>query len=99
EVGMQGSIWSGPPIASTCFGAPEEAGDLGGDGALGWKLNAYNDVQYDVITRLSGYKMVRLPMYENLMVSGSLESIKQLLMSPKGETRSAIVNWITRKLV
>ncbi|HLT07220.1 MAG TPA: hypothetical protein VK014_06805 [Cyclobacteriaceae bacterium] len=99
KVGMQERIWSGPPIASKCFGVPEEAGDLSGNGAPGWKLNAYNDVQYDVITRLSGYKMVRLPMYENLMVSGSLKSINQLLMSPKEETRSAIVNWITRKLV
>lgn len=99
KVGMQERVWEGPPIAKRCFGDPEEAGDLTGNGATGWKLNAYNDAQYDLITRLSGYKMVRLPMYENLMVSGSLKSINQLLLSPKEETHRAIVNWINRKLV
>lgn len=99
KVGMQERVWEGPPIAKRCFGDPEEAGDLTGNGATGWKLNAYNDAQYDLITRLSGYKMVRLPMYENLMVSGSLKSINQLLLSPKETYYPAIVNWINRKLV
>lgn len=99
KVGMQERVWEGPPIAKRCFGNPEEAGDLTGNGATGWKLNAYNDAQYDLITRLSGYKMVRLPMYENLMVSGSLKSINQLLLSPKETYYPAIINWINRKLV
>jgi len=99
KAGMQERVWEGPPIARRCFGVPEEAGDLTGNGATGWKLNAYNDAQYDLITRLAGYKMIRLPMYENLMVSGSLKSINQLLLSPKEETHRAIVNWINRKLV
>lgn len=99
KVGMQERVWEGPPIAKRCFGDPEEAGDLTGNGATGWKLNAYNDAQYDLITRLSGYKMVRLPMYENLMVSGSLKSINQLLLSPKETYYPAIINWINRKLV
>lgn len=99
KAGMQERVWVGPPIARRCFGDPEEAGDLTGNGATGWKLNAYNDAQYDLITRLSGYKIVRLPMYENLMVSGGLKSINQLLMSPKEEHHAAIVNWIKRKLI
>src|SRR5690606_8749099 len=99
KVGMQERVWEGPPIAKRCFGNPEEAGDLTGNGATGWKLNAYNDAQYDLITRLSGYKMVRLPMYENLMVSGSLKSINQLLLCPKETYYPAIINWINRKLV
>lgn len=99
KVGMQERIWEGPPVARRCFGNPEEAGDLTGNGATGWKLNAYNDAQYDLWSRLSGYKIVRLPMYENLMVAGSLKSIGQLLISPKEDTQAAIVNWIKRKLV
>lgn len=98
KVGMQERIWEGPPLAKRCFGGSEEAGDLSGNGASGWKLNAYNDVQYDLITRLSGYKIVRLPMYENIMIGGSLKSISQLLISPKEETNVAIANWIKRKL-
>ena len=99
KVGMQERVWEGPPIARRCFGTPEGPGDLTGNGATGWKLNAYNDAQYDLITRLSGFKMVRLPMYENLMVSGSLKSINHLLISPKEDTQPAILNWIKRKLV
>lgn len=99
KVGMQERVWEGPPLAKKCFGEPEDAGDLSGNGATGWKLNAYNDAQYDLITRLSGYKIIRLPMYENIMISGSLKSINQLLISAGEETNIAIANWIKRKLV
>lgn len=99
KVGLQQRVWEGPPLASRCFGRPGEAGDLSGDGAPGWKLNAYNDVQYDLITRLSGYKIIRLPMYENIMVSGSLKRLDQLLGRPPEEVSSAIVNWLKRKMV
>lgn len=99
KVGMQERVWKGPPLAIRCFGAAEDAGDLSGNGAPGWKLTAYNDVQYDLISRLSGYRIIRLPMYENIMVSGSLKRFDQLLSSPQEATDQAIVNWLRRKMV
>ncbi|MEX2594254.1 MAG: hypothetical protein WD426_15890 [Anditalea sp.] len=99
KAGTQERIWEGPPLALRCFGKPGEAGDLSGNGASGWKLNAYNDVQYDMISRLSGYKIIRLPMYENIMISGSLKRIDRLLAKPQEETNIAIVNWLKRKMI
>lgn len=97
--GMQERVWFGPPIAEKCFGKAEEAGDLSGNGASGWKLNAYNDAQYDLLSRLHGYKIIRLPMYENIMVGGSLKKLDQLLGNPKEAEQKALVSWLRRKMV
>jgi hypothetical protein len=99
KAGLQDRIWNGPPIASKVFGKSEEYGDLSGNGSAGWKLNAYNDVQYDLITRLHGFKLVRIPVYENLMTGGSLKKIDDLLLNPKEENQQILLNWISRKLV
>jgi hypothetical protein len=99
QVGMQERIWNGPPIAIRCFGPSEEAGDLSGNGASGWKLNAYNDAQYDLLSRLHGYKLIRIPTHETLMVGGSLKKIEQLLLNPDEDTRAILAKWLKRKLV
>ncbi|WP_186757934.1 DUF7255 family protein [Echinicola salinicaeni] len=99
KAGLQERIWEGPPIAGKCFGDSEEAGDLSGNGSAGWKLNAYNDAQYDLLSRLHGYKIIRLPMYENIMMGGSLKKLDQLLINPKEENAKGIYNWFMRKLV
>jgi hypothetical protein len=98
KAGLQDRIWSGPPIASRIYGKSEEPGDLSGNGSSGWKLNAYNDVQYDLISRLHGYKLIRIPEYENLMIGGSLKKIDDLLLNPKEENQKAIRNWVSRKV-
>lgn len=97
--GLQERIWFGPPIAEKVFGKSEEPGDLSGNGSSGWKLNAYNDAQYDLLTRLHGYKLIRIPVYENIMIGGSLKKIDDLLLNPKEENYQAIKNWLFRKLV
>nr|WP_262918689.1 hypothetical protein [Belliella filtrata] len=96
--GLQSRVWEGPPIASRLFGKAEEAGDLSGNGSSGWKLNAYNDAQYDLVSRLHGYKLIRIPLYENLMIGGSLKKIDDLLLNPKEASFQAIHNWLIRKM-
>ncbi|WP_373496830.1 hypothetical protein [Aquiflexum sp.] len=98
KAGLQDRIWKGPPIASKIFGKSEEPGDLSGNGSSGWKLNAYNDAQYDLVSRLHGYKLIRIPEYENIMIGGSLKKIDDLLLNPKEEYQKAILNWISRKV-
>jgi hypothetical protein len=98
KAGLQDRIWNGPPIASRIFGKSEEAGNLSGNGSSGWKLNAYNDAQYDLISRLHGFKLIRIPEYENIMIGGSLKKIDDLLLNPKEEYQKAILNWVTRKV-
>ncbi|PSL07417.1 hypothetical protein [Cecembia rubra] len=98
KAGMQERIWFGPPIGEKVFGKSEEPGDLSGNGSSGWKLNAYNDAQYDLLSRLHGYKLIRIPMYENLMISGSLKKIDELLLNTNETSKQAIINWIKRKI-
>ncbi|MCL6258153.1 hypothetical protein M3O96_03585 [Aquiflexum sp. TKW24L] len=99
KTGLQERIWNGPPIADKLFGKSEIPGDLSGNGSSGWKLNAYNDAQYDLVSRLHGFKLIRIPLYENLMIGGSLKKIDDLLLHPKEEYQQGILNWFSRKLV
>lgn len=98
KAGSQERIWNGPPLASKVFGKSEEFGELSGNGSSGWKLNAYNDAQYDLMSRLHGYKLIRIPMYENLMIGGSLRKIDDLLIRPSEQMEQGIKNWFLRKL-
>ena len=97
KVGMQQRIWNGAPVAKHSFGLPSEPGDFSGNGAIGWKLTAYNDVQYDLQTRIHGYKLIRITPFETLMTGGSLKRLDQLLINPKEEQRAMLLNWFLRK--
>lgn len=96
--GLQERVWTGPPLAANCFGAAEEPGDLTGNGSPGWKLTAYNDLQYDLISRLQGYRLIRIPAYENLMIAGRLQRIDKLLLQPSEATLQALSTWLVRKM-
>ncbi len=96
--GMQQRIWNGPSVAKSAFGEASDPGDLTGNGAIGWKLRAYNDAQYDLQTRIHGYKLIRISPYETLMTGGVLKRIDQLLVNPKEEQRAMLYNWLERKL-
>ncbi|MDN3689981.1 DUF7255 family protein [Cyclobacterium jeungdonense] len=96
--GLQERVWTGPPLASNCFGTGEEPGILTGNGSPGWKLTAYNDLQYDLISRLQGYRLIRIPAYENLMIGGRLQRIDKLLLQPNEAALQAIGTWLIRKM-
>lgn len=96
--GLQERVWMGPPLASNCFGVAEEPGELTGNGSPGWKLTAYNDMQYDLISRLQGYRILRIPAYENLMIAGRLQRIDKLLLQPNEATLHAVGAWLLRKM-
>jgi hypothetical protein len=66
-------------------------------GATGWKLSAYNHLQVDLLTRIHGYKLIRLSPYETIMTGGSLKRLDQLLINPKEEQRSMLYGWLMRK--
>jgi hypothetical protein len=98
KAGMQQRIWEGPPLATRVFGQPSEPGDFHGVGATGWKLIAYNHLQVDLLTRIHGFKLIRLSPYETIMTGGSLKRLDQLLINPKEEQRSMLFAWLMRKL-
>ncbi len=96
--GMNSRVWAGPPIARNVFGEASEPGDFSGNGAIGWKLLAYNDAQLDLQTRIHGYKLIRLSPFETIMTGGSLKRLDQLLVNPKEEQKQILFNWLMRKL-
>ncbi|NVJ86102.1 MAG: hypothetical protein HWE15_07335 [Algoriphagus sp.] len=98
KAGLQVRVWNGPPFAERLFGKANEPGDFSGNGAAGWKLQAYNDSQIDLLTRIHGYKIIRLCPYETLMIGGSLKRLDQVLINPKEEQREMIFNWLMRKI-
>ena len=98
KVGMQRRIWEGSPLATRLFGQPSEPGDFHGIGATGWKLLAYNHLHVDLLTRIHGYKLIRLCPYETIMTGGSLKRLDQLLINPKEEQRSMLFAWLMRKM-
>jgi hypothetical protein len=98
KAGLQQRIWFGPPVAKSCFGEASEPGDFSGNAAIGWKLSAYNDSQYDLQCKVHGYKLIRITPYETIMTGGSLKRLDQLLVNPKEEQRKVILGWLMRKL-
>ena len=98
KAGMQQRIWEGSPLATRIFGQASEPGDFHGVGASGWKLLAYNHLQVDLLSRIHGYKLIRLSPYETIMTAGSLKRLDQLLINPKEEQRSMLFGWLMRKL-
>ncbi len=98
KAGMPKRIWDGPPLATRIFGSSSDPGDFHGEGASGWKLGAYNQMQVDLLTRIHGYKLIRLSPYETIMTGGSLKRLDQLLINPKEEHRSMLYGWLMRKL-
>jgi hypothetical protein len=52
----------------------------------------------DLLTRIHGYKLIRLSPYETIMTGGSLKRLDQLLINPKEEQRSMLFAWLMRKL-
>jgi len=98
KVGTQQRMWEGSPLATRIFGKPSDPGDFHGVGATGWKLLAYNHMQVDLLSRIHGYKLIRLSPYETIMTGGSLKRLDQLLINPKEEQRSMLFGWLMRKL-
>lgn len=98
KAGMQERIWKGSPVAKHSFGKANDPGDFSGSGSSGWKLQAYNNVQIDLQSRLHGYRLIRLSPFETLMTGGSLKRLDQLLINPKEEQRQIIFNWLMRKI-
>ncbi|MFC3414742.1 DUF7255 family protein [Algoriphagus hitonicola] len=98
KAGLQARYWNGPPVATQWFGDSEEIGDFSGNGSSGWKLRAYNDSQIDLLSRIHGFKLIRISPYETLMTGGALRRLDQLLMNPKEEQQKVVLNWLIRKL-
>lgn len=80
------------------FGPASDSGDLYGHGAPAWKLLAMQDLLKDAWAHRNGLKLVRLPVYENLLVAGKMCSVRQILMSRQTGMEPYLLAFMQRKL-
>lgn len=78
--------------------AAERRGDLSGNGAPAWKLRAFLEYWQDLTAYIKPVKVIRLSVWDELMLDGKLISINDILLTPQKKWNEALVNFITRKM-
>lgn len=81
------------------FGASQQSGDLGLSGSAGWKMTAYKDFLTDLICRKRKIRLLRISVWDDLMVSKNLKKFNELLMSPGSQETEQILKYVERKIV
>jgi len=81
------------------FGPSQESGDLGLKGSAGWKLNAYKDLLIDIISRHRKIRVLRIAVWDDLMINRSLKKFNEILRSPGSQETEQILKHVERKIV
>lgn len=81
------------------FGPSQQSGDLGLSGSSGWKMTAYKDFLTDVLCRKKKIRLLRISVWDDLMVQKTLKKINELLMSPNGQATELVLKHIERKVI
>lgn len=98
KVASAGKLWTNHE-AEKHFGKSEAPGDLGLNGAAGWKLRAYQEFYIDLVQLMLPYKIMRMSVYDQLMVSGKMVKLKELLLSQKSASVALLGKYITRMAI
>ena len=96
--GTASGVWTNDE-AEQHFGASQENGDLGLSGSSGWKLTAFKDFAVDLIARHRKIRLVRISVWDDLMVHKKFIKLNELLMSPTKPEAELILNFVERKIV
>lgn len=81
------------------FGPSQDSGDLGLKGSAGWKMTAYKDFLIDVICRHRKIRLLRISVWDDLMINRSLKKFNELLISPGTNETEMILKFVERKVV
>ncbi len=81
------------------FGASQSNGDLGLKGSAGWKLTAFKDFAIDMIARQRKLRLIRISVWDDLMINRALKKYYELLMSPGTIESELILKYVERKLI
>ena len=96
--GVKPMLWTNPE-AEKLFGSSEESGDLGMRGSSGWKLTAFIDFMQDVYAKQKSIRLLRLSVWDELMVDGRLVKLNDFLMSPNSKDGDILLNFAERKVI
>lgn len=98
KTSSSGQSWSNHE-AEKHFGASQSHGDLGLSGSAGWKLSALKDVATDLIARKRKLRMLRVAVWDDLLINHQLKRMNELLMSPREAETEAILKLVEKRVV
>ncbi|MEH0153817.1 hypothetical protein V6R21_06695 [Limibacter armeniacum] len=97
KTGTQAKYWT-TPFAEKHFGEGARQGDLKGGGAPAWKLLAFLDYWQDLTAALKPVKVIRISIWDELMLGGKLVSINDILTNPAEKEAEALVSYLKRRV-
>jgi len=94
--GSRGDLWDSA-LGRKNFGPSEEPGDKGGKGSNAWKQRALEDFANDIAMYELSHPLIRVSIYENLMLDKQLYQIGKILMTPLPSQVEAFLKYFQRK--
>ena len=98
KTGTSSPFWNNN-LAEQHFGTSQPSGDLGLQGSSGWKLIALKNFSIDLIARQRKIRLLRISVWDDLMVGKSLKKLNDILMSPGMQEAELINKFVERKVV
>lgn len=98
KAGASKPLWTNTE-AEVHFGPSQISGDLGLSGSSGWKMTAFKDFLIDLICRKRKIRLLRISVWDDLMVQHNLKRINELLMSPNAQNTEQILKLVERKMI
>lgn len=80
------------------FGASEAPGDLALQGSARWKYNAFTNLLQDATAAAGKFKLIRLSIYDNLMVNNQIIKLNNLLTSRNPSNEKYLFNFFQRRI-
>jgi hypothetical protein len=91
--------WTNPKAVS-CFGAGDEAGDLGRKGAPAWKLLAWQDFLADALRLMyPETQLVRLSVWDELLFQKQIQPLLKISLQQADGWEGALESYIRKRLL
>lgn len=97
KAGLYGNKWHFSK-AEEAFGPSEEPGDLGAKGSAAWKLRAWVDFLEDFVPLIQPIKVLRLSVWDELLINKRLVKLGDLLLAPTEEHQEVLLQYFKRRI-
>jgi hypothetical protein len=95
--GLQNGFWSHKE-AEKHFGNSSEPGDFYANGSPGWKWEALKATVLDLYCEQAKIKLIRIPIYQAVMIKGQLYTFGKLFDSRQEESTRYITRFVERQI-
>lgn len=92
-----GKYWSSPSTEKQ-FGQSGAKGDLNKAGSSRWKQRAFYDYLKDVFSVTYGIKLVRISVYDSVIVTGRIKTVSEILSLGNPSELNDLFKFIERKV-